>query len=367
MVRRSQAQANVAEADTPSSGKRRKVEQQKEGIARPSQDGQPAADTFQPRHDHLWFSDGNVVVAAKGMNFKMHAGILSWNSGVFKVLLDGAQADGGGAETWEGCRVLRVEDDGTSLAELFMVLYDGGRSGFFDWKKSIELFHLREITLLALRYKIQHIVDEAVARLEHLFPTTFTPDRLGVNSFIEGIEDFPVSIVDVEHLVAVIDLARRIDSENPPAFIATALYHCVNLNVRYLFDVIPFDGGAVALSPADRDLCLAKADSMLLYGYVVRQPVTGALEKPLCPNKTCHAALQSVVCKWIRTKAFMDYCPLAAVSVDLEQPSPDHPDRKICKGCKTGLQDAIEQQQRQVFEGLGKLFKISTWPAPIQA
>ncbi|GJE99721.1 hypothetical protein PsYK624_159920 [Phanerochaete sordida] len=266
----------------------------------------------------------------------------------------------------EGCPVLRVDEDGASLAELFMVVYHGGRSGFFDWRKPIEFVRLRRITLLALRYKIQHIVDEAIARLEHLFPTTFVPDRLSIHSYVGEKEGYPVTITDAEDAIAVVNLGRAIDSENPPAFIVTALYFCLALSVDDILNGVAFHGETAMLSPADRDLCLRQTDEVLRCNYVVRQPVVDALEKPLCSSKACEAALQSAVCHWIRIKAFTDHLPLEQLSLNLKVPSGAPAGRRICKPCETELLKAMEQQQRKVFEGLGAIFEISSWPTPAE-
>lgn len=76
------------------------------------------------RHEKLWFSDGSVVLVADGMSFKLHAGILEHHSVVFKNILSHSRR--ASQEILDGCRVLYVTDDGFSLGELLLILYDGG-------------------------------------------------------------------------------------------------------------------------------------------------------------------------------------------------------------------------------------------------
>lgn len=85
---------------------------------------QVTQDTFGPRSETLWFRDGTVIVVAVGMSFRVYAGILERHSTVFKDLLDVKPRQK--VERSEGCRVLRVEDDGNVLGELLLILHDGG-------------------------------------------------------------------------------------------------------------------------------------------------------------------------------------------------------------------------------------------------
>lgn len=104
-------------ADTPN--KKRKVELDEPG------DALQAASEIGERSEGLWFDDGSVVVAAKGKAFKVHRSILTRRSEVFKELLSDA-AVAQLTETLEGCPILRVEDDGDDIEELFEIIYDGG-------------------------------------------------------------------------------------------------------------------------------------------------------------------------------------------------------------------------------------------------
>lgn len=128
MVRRSHAQANIDGGDEAPAGKRVKVEepappnQPLDDVAQP----QPAPQPFGPQHEELWLRDGNFIVVAKEMSFKVHASVLERHSSVFRELLEGPQPGGGPAEVVEGCRVLRVLDWGADLARLLDIMYDGG-------------------------------------------------------------------------------------------------------------------------------------------------------------------------------------------------------------------------------------------------
>lgn len=102
--------------------KRPKLEESDSG---PPESRQPTQDAFGPRHDSLWLKDGSVIIAAVDLSFKVHSSVLGRHSSVFRELLDETGATGS-AETFEGCRVLRVTDKGSTLADFLKILYDSG-------------------------------------------------------------------------------------------------------------------------------------------------------------------------------------------------------------------------------------------------
>lgn len=78
------------------------------------------------QHPKLWFQDGNVVITTADLAFKLHRGVLSLHSEVFRDMFD-APHTGQGDETREGCPVVRVTDCGEDLAYFLTLLYDGAK------------------------------------------------------------------------------------------------------------------------------------------------------------------------------------------------------------------------------------------------
>ena len=61
------------------------------------------------RSRELWFDDGNIVLAAGGIGFRVYKGLLSKSSAVLADRLSAPQP--AAVETFEGCNVLRLRDD----------------------------------------------------------------------------------------------------------------------------------------------------------------------------------------------------------------------------------------------------------------
>ncbi|GJF00082.1 hypothetical protein PsYK624_163610 [Phanerochaete sordida] len=362
MVRRSQAQAGLDLEGAPDSTPKRQKVEEPEASTSTALNAEPAPDSFEPKHPELWWRDGNTVIAADGLSFKVHAGILEKHSSVFCELLEELQGVEQ-PEMFEGCRVLRVDDKGEHLAALLQILYDGGSGSFTDWRKPLKLTALRRVTLLAVKYKIQHIIDEAIARLEYIFPTSFEPDRLVESFYMSTDKSHPVHFDQATDLIAVITLAREINPDTPPSFIAMALYHSVGLTAEMLLKPIKYDGDEIMLSLADRVKCFEQLYLLATTNKTVKMPVVSAIKKPLCSSTTCHDGLVAVLSQWISNGELATFDPLGPCTYAFEKVADKHPNRRVCVACTAQLTKAIDDRRRILFASLGERFGISTWPA----
>lgn len=79
---------------------------------------------------HLWFEDGNVVLATQTRLFRVHRGILALHSGVFSDMFALPQPEGS-VELHEGIPIVElVGDDGDGMQHFLRCIYD--RSYVFD-------------------------------------------------------------------------------------------------------------------------------------------------------------------------------------------------------------------------------------------
>ena len=78
-------------------------------------------------HDSLWFEDGNIVLLADNVAFKVHRGILVRHSDVFCDMFAIPQPPSAEQETFEGTARVTMQDDAERLADFLLILYDGGK------------------------------------------------------------------------------------------------------------------------------------------------------------------------------------------------------------------------------------------------
>lgn len=76
-------------------------------------------------HDDLWFQDGNIVLVAGDVAFKVHRSMLARHSRVFKDMFELSQPSA--EEVHDGRPVVTLHDSPHELADLLDVIYNGSR------------------------------------------------------------------------------------------------------------------------------------------------------------------------------------------------------------------------------------------------
>ena len=74
-------------------------------------------------HSDIWFEDGNVILVAGGVAFKVHRGQLERHSEIFRDLFSLPQpAD---RPTYQGFPTVQLYDSPSDITFLLRALYDG--------------------------------------------------------------------------------------------------------------------------------------------------------------------------------------------------------------------------------------------------
>ena len=84
----------------------------------------PSTASGATRSTRIWLEDGNVIIQAQTTQFRVHRGILSRHSCVFKDMFAIPQPDLG-EPVIEGCPIFRLFDAAQDWENLLTLLYDG--------------------------------------------------------------------------------------------------------------------------------------------------------------------------------------------------------------------------------------------------
>jgi hypothetical protein len=81
-----------------------------------------------PPHDtqpesRLWFSDGNIILVASPIAFKVHRGLIQRHSEVFDDLFSLPQPPE--KDIFDGCPWVELYDDPSDLFHFLTAIYDG--------------------------------------------------------------------------------------------------------------------------------------------------------------------------------------------------------------------------------------------------
>lgn len=69
---------------------------------------------MQPERSSIWFEDGNVVLEAENVQFKVHKSILGKRSAVLRAILDAEQPAG---------QIIRLEDSSMDILHFLSIVY----------------------------------------------------------------------------------------------------------------------------------------------------------------------------------------------------------------------------------------------------
>ncbi|TFY78287.1 hypothetical protein EWM64_g5725 [Hericium alpestre] len=212
---------------------------------RPQETPERTFDSSSPFHrSELWFEDGNIIIVCQTTGFRVHRGILAYNSTVFKDMLIVGDANLDCNETFEGCVVARLPDEAHDMHSLLKALY----SRKYARKGSVVAFEtLLSLFKLSTKYAFDELREELVEHIKPMFPTA-----LQQYYFQEFQALLPA---DFDAAVAV-DLGI---TYNVPAIVPVACYWTALKDVASLLDgprSTLCNGTPMQLSRAAERMCL---------------------------------------------------------------------------------------------------------------
>ncbi|KAJ7736053.1 hypothetical protein DFH07DRAFT_706382, partial [Mycena maculata] len=218
----------------------------------------PMDDDTLERVDALWFPDGNIILRAHNVLFRVFRGILAARSPVFADMLAFPQPDD--ADAIEGCPVLQLDDSAADTMYFLKALFDYEFFAPYPAKTDFDAIH--GVLRLGTKYRVEPLRRRALEHLASAHPTTLPAwDALCASSPSSSPSTAPTKhpfaagpSFDFEHLeLPIITLARfaRADWILPAAF-----YRAIAaLTSAEILDGIDYTGVHVELDKSDK-VCL---------------------------------------------------------------------------------------------------------------
>ncbi|TBU29247.1 hypothetical protein BD311DRAFT_777621 [Dichomitus squalens] len=131
----------------------------------------PGALTEVHKSNTVWLPDGNIVVLAGNVAFRVHKSTLALRSSVFRDIFSLPAVPDPLAEDIEGCPVLHVSDSPEDIGRLFKVLCCGKNYYYRqDELLVVWLGSLVSLIRMAHKYDIKDVLDDALSRLKKYLP-----------------------------------------------------------------------------------------------------------------------------------------------------------------------------------------------------
>ncbi|KAF7329370.1 hypothetical protein MKEN_00198600 [Mycena kentingensis (nom. inval.)] len=315
----------------------------------------------EPRNvDELWFSDGNIIIQAENLRFRVFKGILAARSPVFSDMMSlPAPAEPDAQDSEDGCPLVRMHDSGDEATRFLKAIFD---SDFFPpFPLKCDGDTVFACLRLANKYQVDYLRHRALAHLSSAFPMSldvldmrYEHDSLAITEACSWAMELGLSEV-----LRVIAIAREVEA---PWVLPLAFYYLSWLlsHPAQLFQTlsIPNEPGNSALSAADREV--------FLQGYDHQSHVEARLLPPTLEGKfkDCHSPHDCLAAR-------LDCLDLYQhLMYDREETPPplhimrmaDEPKfKQLCDVCYADLESEYLRRRNRVWQALPGWYSLPDW------
>ncbi|KAI0091080.1 hypothetical protein BDY19DRAFT_680917 [Irpex rosettiformis] len=243
------------------------------------------------KHPDLWFEDGNVVLVAEGIGFRVYGGLLAKHSKIFCDMFSVPQPELKAEDTCEGYPVVCLPDDGAEeLAAVLNIIYDTNSSKrFYSRATRVPFLIVAAAIRLGYKYAFNEIKDEALRRISLCYPRDWKKSHWDSHWHGGSNQEQPETSADAEGIpacqivwnptgsIVVFHLARQLGLDD---LVPAALYRCANdLSVESLFAATNQKDRFFTLSQSELQDCIQaredlSAHNVSLYGILSKLKIS---------------------------------------------------------------------------------------------
>ncbi|TFK82908.1 hypothetical protein K466DRAFT_603291 [Polyporus arcularius HHB13444] len=168
------------------------------------------------RDDQVWLSDGNIIIIAQNIAFRIHKSILAQHSEVFRDIF--SLPCSSVPEAVDGCEAVHVSDSAEDMRQLLLVLCCG-KNPYYDLDEIIPVPFpvVASLVRMGHKYNVPGVLNPALARLKKYHPITLKAWR-----DTDGRARY-VTSTDSHDAITAVQLARLTDT---PSILPTAFLQC---------------------------------------------------------------------------------------------------------------------------------------------
>ncbi|KAJ6519075.1 hypothetical protein C8R45DRAFT_950164 [Mycena sanguinolenta] len=292
------------------------------------------------RSKRWFFDDGNVVLQARNIQFRVHWSILALHSSVFRGMQGLPQpAD---QPSVDGCPVVKLSDDDSEDVEYVLnALYIPK----FHCQQTLPLAVVGAFIRLGRKYDFEDLFDSAVARLISTCPATLEEyDALrGRSSTVEW------------YTGAYLDIIALASENNVLSALPCAYYRAVHLyNPGILLDGVNRNDGTLAsLSSLDLRRCILGRERLLSKQFQEGYTFGWTRESSHnCTNSEICCVVRERLSRAFSDRAFLD--ALTISSMDVLAP-------ELCPACVQQATESLAAGRRKMWEELPTIFDLPPW------
>lgn len=300
-----------------------------------SPNGQQAELNNFSRHQRLWWEDGNVILVAGSVGFRVHRSILGRQSSTLcNVLVSGYDT----AERTEGCPIVRLSDNTEDATALLSALYN--TDPYRAHRQRMSLSFAASLLRITHKYDVADLRQDALTCFKSFYPIT-----LSAWLNVEYVKPAPNAVlaVNLAHFAKI------------PSILPAALLHCMQLDPDVLIQGWHRPDGTVEfLSPEDTVHILQGRDSI----WSDRRTAPWLLH-PQCSSKCsdqtgCTTALSQLPQDALREGYFHHVWDLSNPCDSQSWPSL----KALCRACKCMMRANFNRINQATWRNLPAYFNL---------
>ncbi|KAF7314946.1 BTB domain-containing protein [Mycena indigotica] len=319
------------------------------------------------RIPELWFEDGNIVLQAGNVQYRVFRSILARHSPVFRDMLSFPQpADG---EVVDGCPLVRIPDPEEETTPFLSALFD--IEYFPPFPALTTALKLYGCLRLSHKYEVLELRKRALIHLSSRFRTELQQhNRVRLRTSSLSDLSHPVSNYsswamssDDDFLICLVQLAREVDA----LWVLPHLFYQLVVGGlrRAVYNGVQFGGIAGDLSPQDQinvEIALHSHTSASLEIFHCLQTPGPALRSACPSSKDCLDRCLRVVSsnQWMLHEYLRDPLTIWAdgdwAAFDELGPKPH-----ICRICLTDLMSRVKAIEEGFWTALPGLHGLPPW------
>ncbi|TFK85596.1 hypothetical protein K466DRAFT_551818 [Polyporus arcularius HHB13444] len=294
------------------------------------------------RDEEFWFEDGNVMLVARDVEFRVFKGILADHSPVFKDMFSLPQPPEYATAL---CPVVHVTDAPEDLRHLLRVYMPKTEpSPFLPEDPSFDV--ISATVRLGHKYQIAKLVEHSIDYLKKYYTTDYA-------AFAQRGHPYWPPSFKAEHAIGVINLAHL---TGELSLLPLALFICCTLDKDIVKGVQRGDGSWEQLTLDDIGLCFAargrlvarRAEATTFVFDLVR--ISEGCTKP---GRRCAEVLRDVLTK-LKTSEWAVPDPFSSVLRGYSQ----HLKTNLCSACWRLARTLDEEEFREMWTQLPTFFGL---------
>ncbi|EIW56908.1 uncharacterized protein TRAVEDRAFT_128274 [Trametes versicolor FP-101664 SS1] len=319
-----------------------------------SVEGKNVAECARTRDEEFWYSDGNIILLAHDVEFRVYKGLLAEHSPVFRDMFSLPQPPCPNTVLSEdACPVVQLSDSPEDLRHILRVYMPKLGS------PSVPTYSYDAIAAavrLGHKYQMSGLLDDALKYLKTYYPTDYDE--------WSALTEYgpPGSGFEKMHAIGVVNLARL---TNEADLLLMALLVCTIMTdaKRLVHGFQREDGSREQLTLDDIALCYSARSRLIEESTrvtlrVCRPEVLKACETPQNCVRIFQQALRSLEDQNLTSVAFLDpSIRVRAVNTLLRKKA-----SSLCEPCRTMAEQRDARERKAVWDKLPNIFDLSLPP-----